>query len=161
MSDHDPHKPAHSARGARLDLSFLRDDIGFQIHITRRALARSLRAFRKRPKAQEPSGYNATLVLIGANPGVSPQDIARALFLDTPNLAVILRLMTQQGLILREQDKNDRRRSSLKLTPVGAARLKELAEVSAAHSHRAGRGLTEEETRQLSALLVKVQQALF
>lgn len=156
MSD-EPPQAARARRGNahELDVGILRGDIGFQIHITRRAIWQSLRG-RKKNKSLKPSGYISSLILIGTNPGISQSEIADALFLDPPNLASMLNEMVKTGLILRTRDETDRRRFALRLTGAGEEMLASVTELSKAQAREIA-GLTEEETNQLVLLLGKIQ----
>ena len=160
MSDEPlPHARPRREKGEELDIGILRSDIGFQIHITRRAIGQSLRGRRKK-KSGEPSGYLSSLILIGANPGISQREIADALFLDPPNLASMLNQMVETGLIWRTQDETDRRRFALRLTKAGEKTLASVNEASKAQAHQIAGGLTEAEAKQLVQLLGKVQMSL-
>ena len=143
-----------------LDLSPLEHDVGFQIHLTRRAIWSSLRRSRKEPKPRFPSGYMASLLLIGANPGISPSQIADALVLDMPNLALILRLMDKEGLIERRRNSADKRRLELLLTEAGKVQFELAREVGHSQNEKICRGLSDEEARQLVDLLAKVRTSL-
>lgn len=143
-----------------LNLGILREDIGFQIHITRRALTQSLRTWRRGRRKREPSGYLSSLILIGENPGISQREIAEVLLLDPPNLATMLNSMVADRLIVRTQDETDRRRFSLKLTAAGEERLKMTKEFSRTQMKRYADAMTPAEMKQLTSLLAKVQACL-
>lgn len=140
-----------------LDLSILYDEVGFQVHITRRALAMAHRAHKKSAQQQKPTGYFSTLALIGVNPGTTPHAIASALFLDTPNLTKILNLMDADGLINRKVDRLDRRRNTLTLTSAGHQNLEAVLAQGVPNSDLIQQGLTTAESAQLCNLLRKVQ----
>ena len=93
-----------------LDMGPLGDDVGFQIHITRRALWSALRSARGKRKERSSSGYISSLLLIGANPGISPSQIAEALVLDMPNVVQIVRMLAEADLIERRRNPADKRR---------------------------------------------------
>lgn len=143
-----------------LDLGILADDIGFQVHITRRAIWNALRPRRGKDVPREPSGYYASLILIGANPGISQTELAEALVIDLPNVALILGRMTERGLVERQQDPSDRRRVKLRLTPAGEARGQEALEFNESQRRLLSQALSAEETRQLNGLLHKLQKSL-
>jgi DNA-binding MarR family transcriptional regulator len=144
----------------RLDLSPLEDDVGFQIHLTRRAIWSALRQSRREPKPRLPSGYVACLLLIGVNPRISPSQIADALVLDMPNLALILRLMDKTGLIERQRNPADKRRLEIILTEAGKAQFDIARKASISHNGRICKDLSAAEARQLVDLLVKVRSSL-
>lgn len=143
-----------------LDLGILRDDVGFQVHITQRAIWQSLRRRRLPDLPREPSGYHASLVLIGANPGISNKDLADALVIDSPNVTLILGRMAKSGLVERRQDPADRRKVLLTLTAAGHERLRAALAFNQTQRQAFGVGLTQEETVQLTRLLQKLQRAL-
>ena len=152
-------EPATGPR-AGLDMGILADDVGFQLHITRRAIWSALRQRRREDAAREPSGYFASLILLAANPGISQAQLAEALVIDSPNVALILARMSEAGLVAKEQDPADRRRLRLRLTADGEQRVREALEFNAAQRRLFDGALTPDETRQLNALLLKLQQAL-
>jgi DNA-binding MarR family transcriptional regulator len=145
---------------AELDLSILRDDVGFQIHITQRAIWQSLRRRRLERVPREPSGYHSSLILIGANPGISNKDLAEALVIDSPNVTLILGRMEKAGLVERRQDPADRRKVLLTLTAAGENYLGEALAFNQGQRRMFETGLSEEETLHLTRLLQKLQRAL-
>ena len=144
----------------RLDLSPLQDDIGFQIHLTRRAIWSALRQSRRAPKTRSPSGYVACLLLIGVNPGISPSQIADELILDMPNLTLILRLMDKAGYLERQRSPTDRRRLQLSLTETGRAQFEVAREASIVQNASICRDLSADEALLLVDLLGKVRSTL-
>lgn len=144
----------------KIALGFLGDHVGFQIHIARRALRQ---AMRPSPPVRGPipsSGTISSLVLIGLNPGISQQDLADALFLDSSKVALLVRNLCKAGLVRKCQSAVDLRKTELRLTDAGAEHLQKVEAVSDEHEQRISQGLTAPERRQLVALLVKLQQAL-
>lgn len=97
---------------------------------------------------------------LGANPGISQTQIAEALVIDLPNVALILRRMTEAGLVEREQDPIDRRRLRLRLTAEGEAQLQSALEFNDSQRRLFAEALTAEESRQLVTLLRKLQKSL-
>lgn len=151
---------AADASLSELDMGILSDDVGFQVHITRRAIWSALRRGRREDAPREPSGYFASLILIGANPGISQTQIAEALVIDLPNVAQILTRMTAAGLVERQHDPADRRRLLLTLTAAGEAQVRRALAVNAAQRHLFDEALTGQESRELIGLLHKLQRAL-
>jgi len=149
-----------SHRAECLDLSPLEADVGFQIHITRRAIWNALRHSRKADRARFPSGYVACLLLIGVNPGISPSQIADELVLDMPNLALILRMLDDSGLIERRRNSSDRRRLELSLTGPGRLEFEMAREASVLQNEKMCKNLSNDEARQLVDLLAKVRSSL-
>jgi DNA-binding MarR family transcriptional regulator len=148
-----PEEPA-------LDMGPLRDDVGFQIHITRRAIWNALRSSRRKMKRRKPSGYMSSLLLIGTNPGVSPSEIAAALAMDMPNMVQIVRMLEEAGLVERKSDSSDRRRLSLSLTAAGWEQFAEVVKISQSQSRKISSRMSEEELGQLIELLGKVRASL-
>ncbi|MGC1269095.1 MAG: MarR family winged helix-turn-helix transcriptional regulator [Croceibacterium sp.] len=148
------------ATAGEVDLSILTEDLGFQVHITRRAIWHRYRSERQPDVPREPSGFYATLILIGANPGISQSEIADALFLDMPNLAIILGKLADYELVVRERDPADRRRLRLRLTPAGEDKFQKAVEMSRTTTRRITSDLTDDEIRQLTALLGKLQRSV-
>ena len=148
------------ASPAELDMGILADDVGFQVHITRRAIWNALRRSRGKDGPREPSGYFGSLILIGANPGITQTQIAEALVIDLPNVALILARMTEAGLVERRQDPSDRRRLLLTLTAAGETKVRDALEFNASQRRLFSQALTAEDTRQLIALLRKLQKSL-
>ena len=144
-----------------LDMGPLRDDIGFQIHITRRAIWAALRSSHRTKGEQKPSGYISTLLLVGNNPGVSPSQIAQALAIEMPNMVLIMRMLEDEELVERKVNPSDRRRLSFWLTSAGQKRYDEITRMNEAHSRRIGSQLTSEERATLIALLGKVRASIF
>ena len=152
--------PTAEASPGELDMGILAEDVGFQVHITRRAIWNALRRDRREDAPREPSGYFASLILIGANPGISQTQIAEALVIDLPNVALILARMTAVGLVARQQDPADRRRLRLTLTAAGEAKARKALEFNASQRRLFDQALTAGETRQLIALLRRLQDSL-
>lgn len=144
----------------KIALGFLGDHVGFQIHIARRALRQALRLTPPVRTSMPPSGTISSLVLIGLNPGISQQDLAEALFLDSSKVALLVRNLCKAGLVIKRQSAADLRKTELQLTDAGAEHLHKVEAVSEEHEQRISQGLSAQERRQLVALLVKLQQAL-
>lgn len=161
MAREEPVAPQPAeASPAELDMGILADDVGFQVHITRRAIWNALRRTRQDAAPRKPSGYFATLILIGANPGISQTQIAEALVIDLPNVALILRRMAAAGLVERQRDPTDRRRLRLSLTAEGEAQLQSALEFNDSQRRLFAEALTAVESRQLVTLLCKLQKSL-
>jgi DNA-binding MarR family transcriptional regulator len=119
-----------------------------------------LRSRRRKDVPREPSGYFASLILIGANPGISQTRLADELVIDPPNVALILARMTEGGLVERTQDPSDRRRILLTLTPAGGARMQDALEFNSSQRRLVELALSAEEIGQLNGLLGKLRQFL-
>lgn len=138
-------------------MSILRNDIGFQVHITRRAIWNALRGRRRKAVSREPSGFYSSLIVIGANPGISQTELADALFIDLPNLSQIIGRMMESDLVNRRPDARDRRRLLLTLTEAGTARLQDALEINRSQRNVFNQALEQDEIEQLTGLLRKLQ----
>lgn len=147
---------SEDARG-QLEMSILRNDIGFQVHITRRAIWNALRGRRRKAVSREPSGFYSSLIVIGANPGISQTELADALFIDLPNLSQIIGRMMESDLVNRRPDARDRRRLLLTLTEAGTARLQDALEINRSQRNVFNQALEQDEIEQLTGLLRKLQ----
>lgn len=148
-----------------IDLGFLGEHVGFQVHIARRALRQAMRDIRPAgvipPNGtRPPSGTMSSLVLIGLNPGISQQEIAASLFLDPPKAALLIKNLVSAALVEKRPASGDRRRLELRLTDHGKGMLEQVSMVSAAQESRIGLGLNARERKRLLALLTKLQDAL-
>lgn len=61
------------------------------------------------------------LALVDGNPGVSARQLARALAVTPPNIAVWVERLASRGLIEREKSASDARVQHLRATPEGAS----------------------------------------
>lgn len=141
----------------QLEMSVLRNDVGFQVHITRRAIWNALRGRRGKDVPREPSGFYSSLIVIGANPGISQTELADALFIDLPNLTQILARMLEAKLLDRTPDPKDRRRLLLTLTEAGTARLTDAIAFNESQRAVFSQALRNDEIEQLTGLLRKLQ----
>lgn len=136
----------------KLDYDVLQEQIGFAAH---RATLLLRRDFALQVSPVRPVMFS-TLVLVGANPGVTQTELADALFLDKGTIAHLLRNLEKQGWIERNHRTADRRWKGVYLTPAGVQELNRLkAEVSKV-SNRLRRLFTEEERAQLLEMLNRI-----
>lgn len=82
-----------------------------------------------------PAQYSV-LTVIGANPGLSQQDVAEALGIERARLVRLLDRLEKRGLTRRLASPVDRRSHSLQLTPAGRDLLKRAKALAAAHEER-------------------------
>ena len=149
---------ARSPRGrAPLDTAELDAAVGFWLRL---AQQQDLRAFGER---FADTGINqlayAVLLVLEANPGCRPAELAEAVRVRPPNLVEPLEILVARGMVLREPDPLDRRAQALSLTPEG---LEALAGLKADHAsliegYRAALG--SEDYGRLIALLRRFTQA--
>lgn len=142
---------------AEMDFDILEQNVGVQIHLTRRALWS--RAGKARPKQHEgkPSGYLTALIVIGANPDLSQKRLADELFLDAGAIGDIVDDLERDGLVERTRDPADRRRLKVRLTARGKQRWTE-ARAAAAERDRGLRSkLSDDEVAVLLDLLKRLR----
>jgi DNA-binding MarR family transcriptional regulator len=153
----DP-KPAASEAGAPLDLGVLNDVMGFRLRRIQNHLAR---AFSEQANYPGKAGMFSVLALIGANPGVSQVRLAQEAGVDKTALVPLLDHIEDLGWATRRRAKEDRRKHSLSLTPMGEAALAELTE--RAHDAEAGAraSLSAQEFELLLGLLDKLYASCF
>lgn len=147
--------------GAAIELGLYADHIGFQIHATWRAMQKKILAGRKKEtiKKLSPGSYSIPTI-VGLNPGISPLEIAEALFLDASKVAFFLRTFDQDGIIDRVTAAEDKRRINLYLTEKGKAFVTETSEISQSWERLVAASLTADERNVLIALLTKIRSAL-
>ena len=149
---------ASSPRGRTpLDTAELDAAVGFWLRL---AQQQDLRAFGERFAE---TGINqlayAVLLVLEANSGCRPAELAEAVQVRPPNLVEPLEILVARSLVLRAPDPRDRRAQALSLTPEGRETL---AGLKADHAglidgYRAALGA--EDYEQLIALLRRFTQA--
>ena len=99
----------------------LHDDIAFWLRLADLAVLKrvseALRRFDLRP------GLYAALLVIDDSPGQKQNEVGEALRVATSNLAVMMDVLANRGLIQRERVAGDTRSYSLTLTEAGVAML--------------------------------------
>jgi len=96
------------------------------------------------------------LEILNHNKGLTQTRLAVAIGLDRSSLVPLLDKLQKRQLIAREASTNDRRSNHLHLSLQGAQLLAEAERRVALHEQRMLTSLSKSETRQLSALLVKL-----
>ena len=92
------------------------------------------------------------------NDGCMQKDIAAGTGIEPPSATSILAVMERDGLVQRVQSEEDRRRYSVFLTPKGYEKAKQVEEISQKLSAELLANFSEEESRTLFALLVRVEK---
>ena len=92
--------------------------------------------------------------------GCIARDICRDCVLDKSTMTNLLGRMERQGLIVREENGQDKRASFLRLTDEGRALAEQAKEIFRQTDARAARNLSPEEQSQLVRLLKTVTQNL-
>ncbi len=137
----------------KLDYGALRDSLGYQLQLARVAMLQTFaRAFDG--TGVTPARLTA-LELVARNPGIRPARLARAMAIETSNLATLLRQLEQLGWIAH-RPAPDRRGKVLTLTAPGRRELASLRRRLQAQDAMLADGLTGAERAQLSALIGKL-----
>ncbi len=139
--------------GDKIDYGVLRDSIGYQLRLAEIATMQTFaRAFEG--SGVTPARFTA-LELIARNPGIRPARLARAMAIETSNLATLLRHLEQQGWITHGAAE-DRRGKVLATTPAGERHIVALRQLLTTQNAMLAAGLTAQERATLSALLGKL-----
>jgi DNA-binding MarR family transcriptional regulator len=141
-----------------LDFGHLSDDIGFQIHQSRRAVRMRMRGRAPFMEKPPPGGTLSILILVELNPGVSQNELADALHLDSSKVAHLVGQLHGRGMVRKSPSPGDKRRQDLTLTPAGAALAEEIRRRSDERTALLGDCLNPSERAQLVALLAKFQR---
>lgn len=146
---------------AGVEFGFYADHIGFQVHATWRAIQKKILAGRKKQSLRKlsPGSYSIP-ALIAFNPGISPQELADALYLDASKVALFLRAFDQDDLIDRVASQEDKRKTNLYLTEKGLKFVEETLDVSKRWESLISTALSVDERQNLIALLTKIRSAM-
>jgi DNA-binding MarR family transcriptional regulator len=134
--------------------------IGFQVHLTWRAIKKKMLVSGKRSEGRISRGSYSVPILIGLNPGITPQALAKALHLDASKIAFFLRDLEADGLVARTPSATDKRKVELHLTPKGEEVSKQAAIATAAIEEPISAVITEQESAELIRILTKIQTAI-
>lgn len=97
------------------------------------------------------------LMLLRANDGCAPKQLAGALALSAPHLTVLLDRLEDRGLLARTDSAVDRRAREVRLTADGRALAESAAEAAQTMEHRLLQRLSPAEGAMLFELLRKLQ----
>jgi DNA-binding MarR family transcriptional regulator len=132
----------------------LQDQVG---HLLRRAHQRATQIFLE---TFEESGLTPTqwaaLAMLAQEGSASQNALGRMTAMDPATIQGVIRRLEERGLITREQDPDDKRRTSLRLSGAGADLAAEMTAAGVAVSDRTLNPLTAEERRILQELLRKL-----
>lgn len=143
----------------------MRAHIGFQIHLTWRAIKKRL-LVTGRDIASRNSGERVGLgaysvpILIGLNPGITPQQLARALHLDPSKVALLLKGLEADGLVLRTPSQADKRMVALTLTTKGEDFADHAKFASAIMEDPIAFAITKDERNELVRILAKIRASI-
>ncbi|WP_020570996.1 MarR family winged helix-turn-helix transcriptional regulator [Neolewinella persica] len=96
------------------------------------------------------------LSLIAESSNISQVEMAEILFKDYAAVTRMIELMVKHGYLVREPHPEDRRRSLLKLTPLGVSTVKDLTPIIKMNRKLALAGLDAAEQKELHRLLHKI-----
>jgi DNA-binding MarR family transcriptional regulator len=96
------------------------------------------------------------LRILAATPAITQQALASALGALPSRLVALVDELEAKGLVERQPDQEDRRRYALRLTEKAKSTLPAIGRIARAHQQALLAALSEEEQRQLSALLRRV-----
>jgi DNA-binding MarR family transcriptional regulator len=113
---------------------------------------------RQERKDHRPLFYCA-FALIGANPGISPAELARFLVLDKSRASDLIDTLEREQAIARRRHSEDHRRLGIYLTPAGTARLAAVLEEMRVEDERLHQLFSTEERLQLIASLARIAAA--
>ncbi|WP_243332706.1 MarR family winged helix-turn-helix transcriptional regulator [Mesoterricola sediminis] len=100
------------------------------------------------------------LLVISRAAPLSLGELARAMWMDNPTISRMVQQMTQRGYLVVGPDPNHGRRIRIRLTPEGVTLCEQLEALGEGLRLQSERGMTEEETEALRALLTKYMRNL-
>lgn len=103
------------------------------------------------------TGKLTSLMLIGANPGISQSEIGRILGKDRPAMVRIIARLEDDGLVQRERRGGELRRYHLELTPLGRRRSAEFMALAQSYDEAFFAPLDKAEQKELARLLRKLR----
>jgi DNA-binding MarR family transcriptional regulator len=137
-----------------LSFGILHELVGYQVRLAQIALFRdfsdSFAEFEITP------GLFGAMVIVGANPGLKQNELARAVQLDRSTVVTVVDKLEQRKLVERRAAPSDRRSNAIWLTAAGAALLKQLRRRVAAHEKRLTRHLSPADCETLVLLLKRI-----
>ena len=146
--------PPGSTKESSIELGALQESVAFFILRASRKLNHDW-INRWHGKDHRPLFYCA-FALIGANPGISPAELARFLVLDKSRASDLIDTLEREHSITRRRHVEDHRRLGIYLTPDGTAKLATVLGEMRMEDQRLHQLFTDEERRQLIASLGRV-----
>lgn len=147
-----PDLPAAS-RDPPMELGALTESLAFFVLRASRKLSHAWVGREHRPL------FYCAFALIGANPGISPAELARFLVLDKSRASDLIDTLENERAITRRRHSEDHRRLGVYLTPTGTARLAAVQAQMRAEDERLHQLFSEDERRQLIASLARIAAA--
>ena len=154
LTNADDEEEARSAEAEFSDS--MSKQIGLRLRFAQAAVwGDLLRTFK--PFGFRPQQY-AALKIIASNSGCKQQDLGTALGISRSNLVMLIDELVGQGLIVRNQNLDDRRSNALELSRRGNILMPELDRAQAEHEARIAAVLNANERATLANLLNKLQK---
>ena len=130
-----------------------------QVRSFNRLVTRQVGALQERYLGHRPLGELRVLFEIGGD-GATARDVRARLGLDSGYLSRVLRALERDGLVHGEPDPADRRTKRLRLTPAGAAEMRELNAIADDRARSVLDPLTPEQRRRLLTAQAEVRRLL-
>ena len=143
-----------SSKGSTIELGGLRESLGFFILRASRKLSHEW-INRWHGREHRPIFYYA-FALIGANPGISPAELARFLVLDKSRASDLIDTLEADLSVTRRRHADDHRRQGIYLTPAGTAKLASVLVEMRMEDERLHRLFSAQERQQLITALGRV-----
>lgn len=145
------------SQGGGLDISALEQALGFQLRCADQNLQRK---FWSRFEGFDinPMQY-WILLLVSNNPGSRQKDLASALGLHAPNLAIQIDALVKRELVARIADPMDRRAKSLRLTRMGKRFVSQLEKTYDEHRDWLRQVIGDADLHHLVTILNKLNAA--
>jgi len=138
----------------QVNYGFLRSTFPFSIRLLRGFVRReSQRIF---DEVGILPGDASVVAILALNPGITQTKLCDSLLLKKSQLAVILRGMSEQGLLVRKESAEDRRINTLRLTKKGEKLWEKLRERIDQHNELILSPLSDGERRALNQLFDKI-----
>lgn len=140
-----------------IELGALQESLGFFILRASRKLSHDWTSH-WHEKQHRPLFYCA-FALIGANPGISPANLARFLVLDKSRASDLIDTLESEASIVRQKNSTDHRRLGIYLTQEGMNRLASLVVEMKQEDERLHKLFNDEERRQFIGFLSRLAEA--
>lgn len=140
--------------------SFLDHSIGYNMNMAALILKRELQNQFNRYAYDVTTEQWAVLNRLWENDGKTQSDLAIATFKDHANITRMIDLLEKKGLVLRQDDPQDRRSKLIYLTEEGKALQEKLLPLAREVLYRALQGITREEVALMNQLSNRIIQNL-
>jgi DNA-binding MarR family transcriptional regulator len=140
-----------------IELGALQESLGFFVLRASRKLSHDWTSH-WHEKQHRPLFYCA-FALIGANPGISPANLARFLVLDKSRASDLIDTLESENSIIRQKNSTDHRRLGIYLTTAGMTRLADLVVEMKHEDERLHRLFNEAERQQFISFLSRIADA--